>query len=90
VKSSIFYIPGRLLNLNLILCVFLFAPNKSSMLKACLLAFVSGIFFFFLILQSAWWLVPGVLTWTAIFIWQDRQESTRANDNGLSDQNKGD
>ena len=47
------------------------------MLKACILAFISGIFFFFLILQSAWWLVPGVLTWTAIFVWQDRQEHTR-------------
>ena len=43
------------------------------MVKACILAFVSGIFFFFLILQSAWWLIPGVLTWTAIFIWQDRR-----------------
>lgn len=48
------------------------------MLKACLLAFLSGIVFFFLVLQSAWWLIPGVLTWTAIFIWQDRQESSRA------------
>jgi hypothetical protein len=47
------------------------------MLKACLLAFVSGIFFFFLILQSAWWLVPGVLTWTAIFVWQDYKERQR-------------
>ncbi len=47
------------------------------MLKACILAFLSGIFFFFLILQSAWWLVPAVLTWTAIFVWQERQESTR-------------
>ncbi|HET6255471.1 MAG TPA: hypothetical protein VFE32_15430 [Puia sp.] len=47
------------------------------MLKACLLAFLSGIFFFFLVLRSAWWLVPGVLTWTAIFIWQDRQERNR-------------
>ena len=53
------------------------------MLKACLLAFVSGIFFFFLILQSAWWLIPGVLTWTAIFVWQDRQEHTRANGEGI-------
>ena len=35
------------------------------------------IFFFFLILRSAWWLVPGVLSWTAIFIWQDRQERHR-------------
>ncbi|HUB62222.1 MAG TPA: hypothetical protein VL978_16010 [Puia sp.] len=34
-------------------------------------------------LQSAWWLVPGVLTWTAIFIWQDRRERTRPNDQGL-------
>ncbi|HXD77574.1 MAG TPA: hypothetical protein VN616_07185 [Puia sp.] len=47
------------------------------MLKACLLAFASGILFFFLILQSAWWLVPGVLTWTAIFVWQDHQERQR-------------
>jgi hypothetical protein len=47
------------------------------MLKACLLAFASGIFFFFLILQSAWWLVPGILTWTAIFVWQERQERLR-------------
>jgi 4-hydroxybenzoate polyprenyltransferase len=47
------------------------------MLKACLLAFLSGIFFFFLILQSAWWLLPGVLTWTAIFVWQDHQERQR-------------
>jgi hypothetical protein len=58
------------------------------MLKACILAFVSGIFFFFLILQSAWWLVPGVLTWTAIFIWQDRQE--RTNDESLGDPNNRD
>jgi hypothetical protein len=48
------------------------------MVKVCILAFVSGIFFFFLILHSAWWLIPGVLTWTAIFAWQDRQERTRA------------
>ena len=47
------------------------------MLKACILAFLSGIFFFFLILRSAWWLIPGVLTWTAIFVWQDRQERHR-------------
>jgi len=47
------------------------------MLKACLLAFFSGIFFFFLILHSAWWLLPGVLTWTAIFVWQDRHERQR-------------
>jgi hypothetical protein len=47
------------------------------MVKACILAFVSGIFFFFLVLQSTWWLVPGVLTWTAIFVWQDRQERAR-------------
>ena len=47
------------------------------MLKACILAFLSGVFFFFLILRSAWWLVPGVLTWTAIFVWQDRQERQR-------------
>jgi hypothetical protein len=53
------------------------------MLKACLLAFFSGIFFFFLILRSAWWLVPGVLTWTAIFVWQERQERHRAHARGL-------
>ena len=53
------------------------------MVKACILAFVSGIFFFVLILQSAWWLVPGALTWTAIFVWQDRQERTRADREGL-------
>lgn len=47
------------------------------MVKACILAFVSGVFFFFLILESAWWLIPGVLTWIAIFVWQDRRESTR-------------
>jgi hypothetical protein len=47
------------------------------MIKACVLAFGSGIFFFFLILQSAWWLLPGVLSWTAIFYWQDRQERRR-------------
>jgi hypothetical protein len=52
------------------------------MLKACLLAFVSGIFFFFLILQSVWWLLPGVLTWTAIFVWQDQRERIRANGEG--------
>jgi hypothetical protein len=61
------------------------------MVKVCILAFVSGVFFFFLILQSAWWLIPGVLTWTAIFVWQDRQESTRgakarATREGLSNQ----
>jgi hypothetical protein len=53
------------------------------MLKACLLAFASGILFFFLILQSAWWLVPGVLTWAAIFIWQDRQERQRDQTHGF-------
>jgi hypothetical protein len=58
------------------------------MLKACLLAFVSGIFFFFLILQSAWWLVPGVLTWTAIFVWQDRQRNHASK--AEADANKGD
>jgi hypothetical protein len=47
------------------------------MIKACVLAFGSGIFFFFLILQSAWWLLPGVLTWIAVFYWQDRQERRR-------------
>ena len=47
------------------------------MIKACILAFGSGIFFFFLILQSAWWLVPGILSWMAIFYWQDRQERRR-------------
>lgn len=52
-------------------------PFISSMLKACILAFVSGIFFFFLILHSAWWLIPGALTWIAIFAWQERQERTR-------------
>jgi hypothetical protein len=52
------------------------------MVKVCILAFVSGVFFFFLILQSAWWLIPGVLTWTAIFVWQDRQEHTRADREG--------
>ena len=55
------------------------------MLKACLLAFVSGIFFFFLILQSAWWLIPGVLTWIAIFVWQDHQERTRAKAKGTTE-----
>jgi hypothetical protein len=50
---------------------------KQLMVKALILAFVSGIIFFFLVLQSAWWLVPGVLTWTAIFIWQDRREQGR-------------
>jgi hypothetical protein len=53
------------------------------MVKACILAFVSGIFFFFLILQSAWWLIPAALTWTAIFVWQDRQD-TRAKAKGTS------
>lgn len=53
------------------------------MLKACLLAFTSGVLFFFLILQSAWWLVPGVLTWTAIFVWQDRQERQRDQAHGF-------
>jgi hypothetical protein len=48
------------------------------MIKACILAFLSGIFFFFLILRSAWWLVPGVLTWTAIFLWQDRRHREHA------------
>ena len=57
-------------------------PKKLFMLKACILAFVSGIFFFFLILQSAWWIVPGIATWTAIFIWQDRQERQRKEDRG--------
>jgi len=47
------------------------------MLKACILAFLTGIVFFFLILQSAWWLVPGALTWTAIFVWQERQDRQR-------------
>jgi hypothetical protein len=47
------------------------------MIKACLLAFFSGIFFFFLVLHSAWWLLPGVLSWMAIFYWQDRQERRR-------------
>jgi hypothetical protein len=42
-----------------------------------LLAFGSGVFFFFLILQSAWWVVPCVITWGAIFCWQDRQERRR-------------
>ena len=65
-------------------------PQNTFMVKACILAFVSGIFFFFLVLQSAWWLVPGVLTWTAIFIWQDRKERTRANGEGLNDPNKKD
>ena len=58
------------------------------MLKACLLAFFSGVFFFFLILQSAWWLVPGVLTWTAIFVWQDRQERQRDQARGLDTEMK--
>jgi hypothetical protein len=53
-----------------------------------LLAFVSGIVFFFLILQSAWWLVPGVLTWTAIFVWQDRQRNHAGK--AEADANKGD
>lgn len=48
------------------------------MVKACIFAFVSGIFFFFLVLRSAWWLIPGVLTWTAIFVWQDRRERNEA------------
>jgi hypothetical protein len=48
------------------------------MVKVCILAFVSGIFFFFLILRSAWWLIPGALSWIAIFAWQERQERTRA------------
>jgi hypothetical protein len=61
---------------------------KQPMVKACILAFVSGIFFFFLVLQSAWWLVPGVLSWTAIFVWQDRQD--RAKGEGLSKPNKKD
>jgi hypothetical protein len=47
------------------------------MIKACILAFGSGILFFFLILRSAWWLLPGVLSWMAIFYWQDRQERRR-------------
>ena len=58
------------------------------MLKACLLAFLSGIFFFFLILQSAWWLLPGVLTWTAIFVWQDHQQRIRASDEDPGDPTK--
>ena len=58
------------------------------MLKACLLAFASGVLFFFLILQSAWWLVPGVLTWTAIFVWQDRQERERDQARGLGTDSK--
>ncbi|HTR32007.1 MAG TPA: hypothetical protein VMH27_22200 [Puia sp.] len=53
------------------------------MLKACILAFLSGILFFFLIHRSAWWLVPGVLTWTAIFVWQDRQERQREHARGI-------
>lgn len=58
------------------------------MLKACLLAFFSGVFFFFLILQSAWWLIPGVLTWTAIFVWQDRQDRQRDQERGLDTDTK--
>ena len=54
------------------------ACHSLAMVKACILAFVSGIFFFFLILHSAWWLIPGALTWIAIFAWQERQERTRA------------
>ena len=50
------------------------------MLKACILAFVSGILFFFLMLRSAWWLVPGILVWTAIFYWQDRKSTARSAD----------
>jgi hypothetical protein len=59
------------------------------MVKACILAFVSGVVFFFLILQSAWWLVPGVVTWTAIFIWQDRKEHTRAKDEDIRANDEG-
>jgi hypothetical protein len=59
------------------------------MVKACILAFASGVFFFFLILHSAWWLVPGVLTWTAIFVWQDRRDRTRANGEGHRNQARG-
>jgi hypothetical protein len=32
--------------------------------------------------------MPGVLTWTAIFVWLDRREHTRANGESLSDPNK--
>jgi hypothetical protein len=59
------------------------------MVKACILAFVSGVFFFILILQSAWWLVPAALTWTAIFVWQDRREHTRTKGEGLSNHARG-
>jgi 4-hydroxybenzoate polyprenyltransferase len=53
------------------------------------LAFLSGIFFFFLILRSAWWLVPGVLTWTAIFVWQDRRERQRDRAAGIPGRSEG-
>lgn len=50
------------------------------MIKTCILAFGSGVLFFLLILQSAWWLVPGVLTWGVIFYLQDRRSGEKSSD----------
>ena len=40
--------------------------------KVCILSFISGVFFFFLVLSSGWWIPVGVTIWGLYFYLEDR------------------
>jgi len=44
--------------------------------KGCILSFLSGAFFFFLVLSSAWWIPTGIAFWLVYFFMESRRSGT--------------
>jgi len=41
--------------------------------KGCILSFLSGAFFFFLVLSSGWWIPTGIAFWLVYFFMESRR-----------------
>jgi hypothetical protein len=40
--------------------------------KGCILSFLAGAFFFFLVLSSVWWVLTGIAFWLVYFCMESR------------------
>jgi len=41
--------------------------------KGCILSFLAGAFFFFLVLSSVWWVLTGIAFWLVYFCMENRR-----------------